>query len=124
MAKPLKVLLVEDSERDAALLGLYLRRGGYDPQVTRVESRADLQSQLHLGPWDIVVSDFNLPGFNAFAVIDDLKASGRGIPFVVLSAEIAPSVVEGINAAGSRYVCKYVMREIVPIIDEYLGAAG
>lgn len=39
MAKPLRVLLVEDSERDAASLELYLRRGGYDADVHRVDTR-------------------------------------------------------------------------------------
>ncbi|HYI10173.1 MAG TPA: response regulator [Thermoanaerobaculia bacterium] len=122
MAKPLRMLLVEDSERDAALLMLYLRRGGYAPEVRRVDTRAELRSELRDGRWDIVVSDFNLPGFDAFAAMADLQASGRSIPFVVLSGELAPNVIETITAAGSRFVYKYVMREIVPIIDEYMRA--
>jgi phosphoserine phosphatase RsbU/P len=122
MAKPLKMLLVEDSERDAALLMLYLRRGGYAAEVRRVDTREELRSQLQQGQWDIVVSDFNLPGFDAFAAMADLQASGRSIPFVVLSGEIASNVIDGITAAGSRFVCKYVMREILPIIDEYMRA--
>ena len=124
MARPLKILLVEDSERDAALLMLYLRRGGYDAEVRRVETRDDLRSQLRDGKWDVVISDFNLPGFDAFAAMQDLRESGRSIPFVVLSAEIASQVIDGITAAGSRYVCKYVMKDIVPIIDEYMAASG
>jgi DNA-binding response OmpR family regulator len=123
MARPLKVLLVEDSERDAALLKLYLRRGGYDADVHRVETRDDLRAELRSGEWDVVVSDFNLPGFDAFAAMEDLRESGRSIPFVVLSAEIASQVIDGITALGSRYVCKYVMKDILPIIDEYLRAA-
>ena len=120
MARPLKVLLVEDSERDAALLALYLRRGGYDAEVRRVETRLDLKYQLDTGRWDIVVSDFNLPGFDAFGAMEIVRESGQSLPFVVLSAEIAPSVIDGITAAGSQYVCKYVMRQIVPIIDDYM----
>ncbi len=122
MGKPLKMLLVEDSERDAALLRLYLRRGGYEADVRRVDTREELRSELRNGQWDIVVSDFNLPGFDAFGAMADLRASGRTIPFVVLSAEIASEVIDGITATGNRYVCKYVMREIVPIIDDYMRA--
>jgi DNA-binding response OmpR family regulator len=120
MAKPLRVLLVEDSERDAALLALYLRRGGYDAELRRVETRLDLRHQLETAQWDIVVSDFNLPGFDAFGAMEIVRESGHSLPFVVLSAEIAPSVIDGINAAGSQYVCKYVMRQIVPIIDDFM----
>jgi len=122
MAKPLKVLLVEDSERDAALLLMYLRRGGYDPSIRRVDTRLDLERELTAGSWDLVVSDFNLPGFDAFATMDLLRQSGSKVPLIVLSAELAPRIIEGINAAGSEFVCKYEMRQIVPIIDRLTRA--
>lgn len=118
MAKPLRVLLVEDSERDAALFKLYLRRGGYDPEVQRVDTRAELAAQLQAGPWDLVVSDFNLPGFDAFAARDVLQASGHDLPFLVLSAVFSPAVTEQMAAAGIRYVCKYEIRNIIPAIDD------
>ena len=120
MAKPLRVLLVEDSERDAALLRLYLRRGGYDADVHQVDTRAAVAAQLQAGPWDVVVSDFNLPGFDAFAVRDVMQESGRDFPFIVLSADFSPTMSEQLAAAGIRYVCKYEIRNIVPIIDDYM----
>ena len=118
MAKPLRVLLVEDSERDAALFKLYLRRGGYDADVHRVDTRAELAAQLQAGPWDIVVSDFNLPGFDAFASRDVLLESGRDLPFIVLSADFSPTMTEQMAAAGIRFVCKYEIRNVVTAIDE------
>ena len=118
MTKPLKVLLVEDSERDTALLKLFLRRGGYDADVHRVDTRAELDAQLQAGRWDIVVSDFNLPGFDAFAARKAVQESGRDIPFVVLSGDFSPAVIEAMAAAGIRYLYKSEMREIVPIIDD------
>lgn len=118
MAKPLRVLLVEDSERDAALLKLYLRRGGYDADVHRVETRVELQARLQAGPWDIVVSDFNLPGFDAFAAMKEVKESGRDIPFVVLSGDFSPTAIEAITAAGIRYVYKDDMPGVIAVIDQ------
>ena len=120
MAKPLRVLLVEDSERDAALFKLYLRRGGYDPDVQRVDTRADLAAQLEAGPWDVVVSDFNLPGFDAFAAREVVQKSARDLPFSVLSADFSPTRREQMAAAGIRYVCKYEIRNVVSLIDETL----
>jgi CheY-like chemotaxis protein len=118
MSKPLRVLLVEDSERDAALLRLHLRRGGYDANVQRVDTRAALEAQLREGPWDVVVSDFNLPGFEAFAARTIVQESGGEIPFIVLSGDFSPSVIEGMAAAGIRYAGKYEMGKLVPIIDD------
>ena len=116
----MRVLLVEDSERDAALLRLYLRRGGYDADMHQVDTRAALAAQLEAGPWDVVVSDFNLPGFDAFAVRSMVQASGRDLPFIVLSADFSPAMTEQLAAAGLRYVCKYEIRNIIPIIDDYM----
>lgn len=118
MPKPLRLLLVEDSERDAALLKLYLRRGGYDAVVQRVDTRAALDAQLREGQWDVVVSDFNLPGFDAFGAREAVQESGRDIPFLVLSGDFSPNVIEGMAAAGIRYVCKYEIGKLVPIIDD------
>jgi CheY-like chemotaxis protein len=119
MPKPLRVLLVEDSERDAALLRLYLRRGGYEAVVQRVDTRAELYAQLQGGPWDLVVSDFNLPGFDAFAVLEAVRESGRAVPVVVLSGDYTPAAIGGITAAGVRYAYKGDMAGIMAIIDEY-----
>lgn len=118
MAKPLRVLLVEDSERDAALLKLYLRRGGYDAGVQRVDTRLELESQLRSGQWDIVVSDFNLPGFDTFAAIQTVKESGRDLPFVVISGEFHPDAIERITAAGLRYAYKDDMPGVLAIVDD------
>lgn len=120
MSRPLRLLLVEDSERDAALLKLHLRRGGYDAYVERVDTRAALDAQLREGQWDVVVSDFNLPGFDAFATGTAVQESGRDIPFIVLSGDFSPGVIEGLDAAGIRYVGKYEMGKLVPIIDDCL----
>ena len=40
--KPLRLLLVEDSENDATILIEYLRHGGYEPDYTRVDNEKAL----------------------------------------------------------------------------------
>lgn len=123
MAKPLRVLLVEDSERDAALLQLYLRRGGYEPMIQRVETRLAMKVQLETGDWDVVISDFNIPGFDGYGALEVLRESGRRIPFIVVSGELSRSIIEGITAAGAAaYLCKYELRQIVPTIEQALQA--
>lgn len=118
MGKPVRILLVEDSERDAALLVLYLRRGGYEPVVERVEREDDMKSQLAAGTWDLIISDFNLPGFDAYAALKVLGESGRNIPLIVVSGEINESIIAGVKQAGAKeFICKYEMRQIVPAIE-------
>ena len=119
MGKPLRILLVEDSERDAALLMLYIRRGGYDPTLVRVETPTEMNVQLQAGKWDVIISDFNLPGFNAYAALKVLQESGRRIPCIVLSGEIDNKIIDGVMKAGAtNYLCKYQIRQIVPAIEQ------
>ena len=120
--KPLRLLLVEDSERDAALLQLYLKRGGFDAVIVRVENAHDMNEQLTSSRWDVIVSDFNMPAFNAYAALKVLEESGRRIPLIVLSGEINQKIIDGVKAAGATdYLAKYEMRQIVPAIERVLG---
>jgi phosphoserine phosphatase RsbU/P len=119
MSKPVRILLVEDSERDAALMLLYLRRGGYEPVLKRVETSIDMKAALAASPWDVIVSDFNLPGFDAYAAIEVLRASGLPIPLIVVSGEINEEIIQGVQKAGAtQYLCKYEMRQIAPTIEK------
>ena len=72
----LRVLLVEDSEDDAALLVHELRKGGYRPQSQRVDSAVDLAEALAQDNWDLVITDHNLPAFSSAAALRMVKDSG------------------------------------------------
>lgn len=123
MSKSVRILLVEDSPRDAALLQLFLRRGGYEPALTRVETAPEMKAQLESGDWDIIISDFNLPTFNAHAALGVLIESGKRLPFIVLSGGMADDVVaEVINAGASHFILKHQMAQIVPIIERAIGS--
>jgi phosphoserine phosphatase RsbU/P len=125
MSKPLRLLLVEDSERDAALLSLYLRRGGYQPAVQRVETAADMQTHLAAQEWDVIISDVNLPRFSALAALDVLRRSGCHIPFLVVSGEADEKVIAEIRAAGAtEFLGKDQMAQIVAAIDRAMQAAS
>jgi hypothetical protein len=56
MGKPLRVLLIEDSDFDAELLLALLNRGGYSVEHHRVETAEELKKTLK-EPWDIVIAD-------------------------------------------------------------------
>ena len=62
--KPLRLLLVEDSENDAALLIEYLRHGGYEPEYIRVDSAKALSEALDRSDWDLIIADYTMPGFS------------------------------------------------------------
>jgi CheY-like chemotaxis protein len=65
MGEPLRLLMVEDSADDAELLVRELRRGGFDPQVRRVDDEPELRAALADGGWQIAILDYRLPSFGA-----------------------------------------------------------
>lgn len=103
----LRLLLVEDTDDDAELLLLELRRTGYLPDVTRVVCQAAFVAALQAGEWDVIVSDHTLPGYGGMAALADLKASGLDIPFILISGTIGERVaVEAMRAGAQDYVLK------------------
>jgi CheY-like chemotaxis protein len=122
MSRPLRVLLVEDSERDAALLLLYLRRSAYQPVIERVETAAEMQARLETGEFDVVISDMNLPRFNAAAALKILRESGRTTPFLIVSGDDR-AANELLGAGATQYLPKDRMADVIAAIDQALKAA-
>jgi len=65
----LRVLIIEDSERDADLILSTLERAGYATVGQRVENAAEMDEAIEKQHWDIVISDFRMPQFDAFAAL-------------------------------------------------------
>lgn len=110
MGKPLRVLIVEDSEEDAMLLLDGLRQGGYEPTSQRVDTSEAMDQALaksYEEGWDIVISDYVMPGFSGLAALALLKAKGIDLPFIVVSGKIGEEVaVETMKAGAHDYVLK------------------
>ena len=76
---PLRLLLVEDSEKDATLLVEYLRQGGYEPDFLRVDSAKALAEALDRRDWDLIIADYTMPGFSGSAALTIVRDRGLGI---------------------------------------------
>lgn len=107
VARPLRLLLVEDSERDAAHVLLALRRGGWAPDARRVETREEMAEALQSGQWDAIVSDYQLPRFSAPDALALLRATGRDIPFIVVTGAIGEdTAIRLMRGGASDYLVK------------------
>ena len=72
MAGLLRVLLIDDSDDDAQLIVRELRRGGYDVEYERVETRTAMEEVLSHRVWDIILCDYNMPLFNALDALESV----------------------------------------------------
>ena len=89
MSKPLRVLMVEDSEVDVLLTILALNKGGYEPTYERVEDAEAMRKALREKTWDVVLCDYQMPKFNSLAAIALLKEIAIDIPLIIVSVRSA-----------------------------------
>ena len=122
MGKPLRVLFVEDNPDDMELVLQELQREGYDPIYRRVDTDRDLRLALLDEEWDLVLCDWTIPGFDAPAALEVVKASHREIPFVIVSGTIEEeTAVEAMRAGAHDFLSKGRLTRLPPIIERELG---
>ena len=119
--KPLRVLIVEDSEADAELLLRDLRRGGYAPEFERVETPEGLEDALARQSWDIIISDYALPRFSGLQALKLMQEKGIDIPFIIVSGSIGEDIaVEAMKAGAHDYLMKGHTARLLPAIAREL----
>jgi len=124
MKTPLRVLLVEDNENDAALVIRRLEKSEYAITYLRVEDETEMKQALDDMDWDIVISDFSLPQFDALAALKALQESGIDIPFIVVSGTIGEdTAVEMMRSGAQDYLMKDNMTRLIPAITRELADA-
>jgi PAS domain S-box-containing protein len=124
MSKPLRVLLVEDSEFDMELLLRLLRKGGYDPVHERVETAPQMKAALERQTWDVVLADYRMPQFSAPQALEVLKETGLDLPFLVVSGGIGEATAVATMKAGAHdYLMKDNLARLVPVVERELREA-
>ncbi len=122
-ARPLRVLHLEDSEPDHELAVLHLLRAGLAHEVQRVDSEAAFRQALGTQTWDVVLSDFNLPGFNGLRAQQILKDSGQELPFILVSGEIGEdTAVAAMRNGASDYLLKNNLARLAPAVEHAIAA--
>jgi diguanylate cyclase (GGDEF)-like protein/PAS domain S-box-containing protein len=123
--RPLRLLLVEDSEDDAQLLLRVLRKGGFLPDCKRADTPEALRAALADGRWDIVISDYSMPEFSGLQALEITRLHDADLPFIIVSGNIGEDVAVGAMRAGAQdYLLKSNLTRLVPTIARELDEAA
>ena len=121
MRTTLQVLIVEDSEYAARLVGIELQRCGYEAVIERVQTAEEMQQALDDHLWDVIILDYIMPLFSGSEALHLLRQNQSDIPCIVLSGAISEELaVTAMKDGAHDYVMKGNIRHLVPIIEREL----
>jgi PAS domain S-box-containing protein len=121
---PLSLLLLEDHIADADLLIAELRRAGVKAEVKVVATKAAYVNNLHSG-FDAIISDFDLPQFDAKEALSLLHASKLEIPFIVVSGKMGEdTAVDLIKLGAADYLLKDRLARLPQALTSAVAAAS
>jgi PAS domain S-box-containing protein/putative nucleotidyltransferase with HDIG domain len=124
MGRPIRVLIIEDSENDSQFVLREIQRGGYDVEWERVERRSAMESALVRRQWDVIICDHSLPEFNAIAALETLHTRGLDLPFIIVSGSISEeAAVQSLKAGAHDFIVKGKLARLMPAIERELRDA-
>jgi PAS domain S-box-containing protein len=125
MNKELRVLVVEDTPQDMALINHELRKTGLRFRSRRVESREAFLHELEHHTPDIILSDHGVPGFDGFAALAEARNRCPEAPFIfVTGAPRDEAVRQTLHSGADDYVLKSHLNLLAPAVERALREAS
>ncbi|MBX3172524.1 MAG: response regulator [Candidatus Eremiobacteraeota bacterium] len=122
MSEPtVRILLVEDDVNDAELFQLLFESEGLRADIERVDQKDEFEQALLSGNCDVILSDYNMPGFSGLEALRLYRQVGLEIPFLLVSGTIGEEAAVACLKAGAHdYVMKRNLKRLVPAIRRAL----
>ncbi len=125
MSRAINLLLAEDSDDDARLVVRTLQRAGLDVRHERIESAAAMAAALERQEWDVVISDYSMPGFSGLEALRILRSGGRDTPFILISGTAGEELaVDALKAGAGDYVLKKNLSRLPLVLERELAEAA
>lgn len=120
----MRLLLVEDNERFAALLRQGLTSAGFSVDV--LTSVQEANSALENGRWDIIILDRGLPDGDGIEVLAEMRRQGDSTPVLILTAHgNLKDRVNGLQSGADDYLVKpFALEELVARLQALLRRPG
>ncbi len=120
----LNILSLEDSLSDFEIIRERLLDEGFKMNLLRVEKESEFVRSLQNAKWDVILADFRLPGFDAFAALRFSREICPDVPFVCVSGSIGEeTAIELIKSGAVDYVLKDRLARLPFAINRALDGA-
>ncbi len=116
----LNVLILEDIPADAELMVLELKRAGFEPDWTRVDTQEDYLANLDVF-LDVILADFVVPQFDGLTALKLLQEQGLDIPFIVVTGSFEELAIACMRQGAADYVLKDQLDRLGESVERALG---
>lgn len=124
MESPLRILHLEDNADDAELVRMALTAEGLSYDITHVATRKKYLSALQTGKYDIVLGDYDLPGYDGLAALKDALNHLPNTPFIFVSGFLGEEkAIEALKQGATDYVLKDKLSRLAPSMRRALREA-
>jgi len=124
MNEVLNVLCLEDSPRDAEIIREFLTDAGYDLKMDCTATEKEFVSLLRSRKYDLILSDFKLPGFDGFTALRWSVEICPDVPFICVSGSIGENLaVELLKKGAVDYVLKDRLERLPSAVQRALDVA-
>ncbi len=122
MTPPAAVLFLEDSDLDAELVAERLSRSGLALAVERVSDRRGFEAKLAEARYDLILSDYQLPGFDGLAALALAREHQPDAPFIFVSGMMGEELaVETLQRGATDYILKQRLARLPAAIERALA---
>jgi len=123
VTSPLRILMLEDSVQDAELIQELLEADDFVCEVTRVQTRAEFQTAVEGGGFDLVLADYQLPSFDGLSALKLTLSAHPDLPFIFVSSFGEEIAIEALTSGATDYVLKTRLSRLVPSVQRALREA-
>ena len=103
----MQILHLEDNPVDGELVERLLRRQGIVGHFTRVQARDEFIGALQQTRFDVILSDFELPGFDGLSALKIAHEQAPDCPFIFVSGRLGEeAAIESLAQGASDFIVK------------------
>jgi CheY-like chemotaxis protein len=119
-----RILVVEDDLHIGRLIGLAMPALKVPYRFTNVMSAVEALELWKKEAFDLLLTDYNLPGMNGIQLIETLKREGITIPVILFTAYDSPDIENRARKLGvAAYMAKpFAIDQMIDTIRDLLPA--
>ena len=120
----IRILHLEDDPNDAELIQASLEMDGLPAVVETVATRKDFAAALERRDFDLILSDYALPGFDGTSALGIARDVAPDVPFIMVSGQLGEeAAVESVRSGATDYVLKQRLSRLGPSVRRALAEA-